>query len=251
LGPAGNKVFSKFKLVSQYILKEFLSMKKLNLTQIALVSALVAMGAVSCTPGDNANTTTTTAVTATPAPTPDTNAIVAEITKMENDWPRIIRERDAAALRRLHADDVLIVYPDGNLGNKEQDVKDTEAGLMTFDAWDISDMKVNVIDADTAAATFLITVTNGKIKSADGKSTQNISGKYRVIDTFARRNGQWQLVASGVTPLSPAAAAAASASPSPKGSPATASSPATRPSPAPKASPTRRPPPPPAPASTP
>lgn len=225
-------------------------MKKLNLTQIALVSALVAMGAVSCTPSGNTNTTTTTAVTATPAPTPDTNAIVAEITKIENDFPRIIREKDSAALRRLEADDLMVVYPDGNAGSKEQDVKDIEAGLMSFDAWDISEMKVNAVDSDTAVATFLITVTNGKIKSADGKSTQNISGKYRVIDTFLRRNGQWQLVASGVTPLSPAAAAAASASPKP--SPGATASPATKASPAPKSSPTRRtPPPPPAPASTP
>ena len=226
-------------------------MKKLNLTQVALVSALVAMGAVSCTPSGNTNTTTTTTVTATPAPTPDTNAIVAEITKLENDWPRIIREKDGAALRRLEADDLMSVYPDGNAGNKEQDVKDIEAGLMTFDSWDISDMKVNVINSDTAAATFLITVVNGKIKSPDGKSTQNISGKYRVIDTFARRNGQWQLVASGITPLSPAAAAAA-ASAAPKASPGATASPATKASPAPRVSPTRRtPPPPPAPESTP
>ena len=223
-------------------------MKNSKLTQIALILTLVGIGAVSCTPSENRNTTTV--VTATPAPTPDTNAIVAEITKLENDWPRIIRERDGAAVRRLEADDLMIVYPDGNAGSKEQDVKDIEAGLMTFDAWEISNMKVNVIDSDTAAATFLITVTNGKIKSADGKSTQNISGKYRVIDTFARRNGQWQVVASGVTPLSPAAAAAASASP--KASPGATAPPATKASPAPKASPTRRtPPPPPAPASTP
>lgn len=223
-------------------------MKNSKLTQIALILTLVAIGAVSCTPSEITNTTTTTAV-ATPAPTPDTNAIVAEITKLENDWPRIIRERDGAAVRRLEADDVMIVYPDGSAGNKEQDIKDIEAGMITFDAWDISDMKVNVLDSDTAAATFLITVTNGKIKSPDGKSTQNISGKYRVIDTFARRNGQWQLVASGVTPLSPAAAAAASASP--KASPGATASPAVKAPPAPKASPTRRTPPPPAPASTP
>ena len=223
-------------------------MKNSKMQQITLVLMLVAVAAASCTPGANTNTTTTT-VTATPSPTPDTNAIVAEITKLENDWPRIIRERDTASLRRLEADDAIIVYPDGNAGNKEQDLKDIEAGLMTFDAWDISNMKVNVVDGDTAVATFLITVTNGKIKSPDGKATQNISGKYRVIDTFARRNGQWQLVASGVTPLSAAAAAAASASP--KASPDAAASPATKPSPAARVSPTRRPPPPPSPASTP
>ena len=219
-------------------------MNNSKLTQIALLVTLVALGAISCTPGENTNTTTTTAVTATPAPTPDTNAIVAEITKLENDFPRIIREKDGAALRRLEADDLMSVYPDGNAGNKEQDVKDIEAGLMTFDSWDISNMKVNVINSDTAAATFLITVVNGKIKSSDGKSTQNISGKYRAIDTFARRNGQWQLVASGITPLSPAAAATATASASPKASPAATAAPATKPAPAPKAAPTRRTPPP-------
>lgn len=223
-------------------------MKNSKLTQITLVVMLVAVGALSCTPGGNTNTTTTTAVTATPTPTPDTNAIVAEITKLENDWPRIIRERDAAAVRRLEADDVMIVYPDGSAGNKEQDIKDIEAGMITFDSWDISEMKVNVIDNDAAAATFLITVGNGKLKTPDGK-TQNISGKYRVMDTFARRNSQWQLVASAVTPLSPAAAAAASASP--KASPGATASPATKATPAAKASPTRRPPPPPAPAGTP
>ena len=201
-------------------------MKNLNLTQIALVSALVAMGAVSCTPSGNMNTTTTTTVTATPAPTPDTNVIVAEITKLENDWPRIIRERDAAGVRRLEADDVILVYPDGSTGNKEQDIKDIEAGMMSFDSWDISDLKVNVIDNNSAVATFLITVTNGKLKAPDGKTTQDISGKYRAMDTFARRNNQWQLVASAVTPLSRAAAAAASASP--KASPGATASPATK-----------------------
>lgn len=223
-------------------------MKKLNLTQMALVSALVAMGAVSCTPGGNTNTTTPTTVTATPSPTPDTNAIVAEITKLENDWPRVIRERDAAAVRRMEADDVMLVYPDGSTGNKEQDIKDVEAGMITFDSWELTDMKVNVIDSDAAVATFLITVTNGKLKTPDGR-TQDISGKYRGVDTFARRNNQWQVVASALTPLSRAAAAAASASP--KASPGATGSPATKASPAPKASPTRRPPPPPAPASTP
>jgi ketosteroid isomerase-like protein len=221
-------------------------MKNSKLTKIALVAALVALGAVSCTPSENTNTTTT--VTATPASTPDTNAIVAEITKLENDWPRIIRERDAGAVRRLEADDVMIVYPDGSAGNKEQDVKDIEAGMITFDSWDISDLKVNVIDNDAAVATFLITVTNGKLKTPDGK-TQDISGKYRVMDTFARRTGQWQLVASAVTPLSRSAAAAASASP--KVSPGATASPATKASPAPRASPTRRTPPPPSPVSTP
>jgi ketosteroid isomerase-like protein len=222
--------------------KEFQSMKNSKLTQIALVATLLGMGAVSCAPAGNTNTTTTTTVTATPEPTPDTNAIVAEITRLENDWPRIIRERDSAAVARIEGDNIIMVYPDGSLGSEEQDIKDIADGNMTYDSWEISDMKVQVLDADAAIATLRIIVTNGKLKTNEGK-TQNISGQYRAVDTFARRNGQWQLVASATVPLSPAVAAAASASP--KASPAATASPATKASPAPKASPTRRPPPPP------
>lgn len=223
-------------------------MKKSNVKRVSLVAAALALTMLGCAPAENTNTTTTTTVT--PAATPDTAAIVAEITRIENDWPRVIRDRDGAAVRRVEADNVIMVYPDGSLGSKEQDIKDIEAGNMTYESWEITDMKIEVLDADAAVASLRIIVTNGRLKTADGK-TQNISGQYRAVDTFARRNGQWQLVASATVPLSPSAVAAAS----PKPSPAATGSPATRTSPAPKASPTRRttppPPPPSSPASTP
>ncbi len=207
-------------------------MTNAKLIKIALMAIFAGLATAGCTPAENTSTTSTTTVTATPAP--DTAAIVAEITRIENDWPRIIREKDGAAVRRLEADEVLLVYPDGSAGNKEQDVKDIEAGMITFESWDISDMNIHVLDNDTAVARFLITVGKGKLTNPDGR-TQDISGKYRVIDTFARRNGQWQLVASGATPLSAAAAAAASASPT--ASPKADASPAMKASP--RMSPTR------------
>jgi hypothetical protein len=184
-------------------------------------------------------------VTATPVPTPDNDAIVAEITKLENDWPRIIRERDVAALRRLEADDIMLIYFNGTRGTKEIDVKDIEAGNLTFDSWEISELHVKPLDNDAAVATLLITVKNGKYKIGENRS-QDISGRYRALDTFARRNGQWQVVASSLVKLSPEAerelATAATASPKP--SPGATASPATKASPAPKVSPTRRTPPP-------
>jgi len=36
-------------------------------------------------------------------PPPDRAAIEAELTKIENDWPRIIKEHDAAAVRKMEA----------------------------------------------------------------------------------------------------------------------------------------------------
>lgn len=195
---------------------------------------------LGCTTAPNPSNTNTVAL-ASPEPTPDKAAIETELTRIENDWPRIIKERDSAAVRRVEADDILLVYPDGSAGSKELDIKDIEAGSVTADSWELTDFVVRVIDNDAAVVTLRTTVKGGKYKMPDGK-TQDISGQYRSIDTFARRNGQWQLVASATVPVknpSPTSSASPAAKPSPsmKPSPAAKASPATRTTPAVKAPP--------------
>jgi len=226
-------------------------MKRSKLIQFLLAVTAVAVMQIACAPPEP-TTNTANANLATPQATPDTAAITAEITKIENDWPRVIKEKDGAAVRRIEADDIILVYFNGTRGSKETDVKDIEAGNLTFDAWEISELSVKVLDADAAVATLLITVKNGKYKVAENRM-QDISGHYRALDTFARRNGQWQVVASSLVKLAPEAERElAAASASPKASPVTTESPVTKTSPAPKASPTRRTPPPsPPPARTP
>src|SRR5262245_28973687 len=123
---------------------------------------------VGCAPPP-ANTNANIAV-ATPQPTPDRAAITTELTRIENDWPRIIKEKDAATVRRIEADDVVIVYPDGSVGNKEQDAKDIEAGLFSFESWDTLEVKVNVVSNDLAIVTFRYNVKNAIVKSTDGRS---------------------------------------------------------------------------------
>jgi ketosteroid isomerase-like protein len=187
------------------------------------------------------NTNTNTVVLASPEPTPDRAAIEVELTRIENDWPRIIKERDSAAVKKIEADDILLVYPDGASGNKDQDIKDIEAGSLTADSWELSDVVVRVIDNDAAVVTLRTTVKAGKYKMPDGK-TQDVSGQYRSMDTFARRNGQWQLVASATVPVrnpTPTTAASPAARPSPsvRPSPAARTSPAMKTTPAMKSSP--------------
>jgi ketosteroid isomerase-like protein len=178
--------------------------------------------------------------TPVPQATPDKAAIVAEITRIENDWPRVVKEKDAATLKRVEADDVLLVYPDGSTGNKDQDARDIEAGNLTADSMTISDVTVNVLSNDLATASLLQTVKNGKYKMANGKA-QDVSGQFRLADTFVRRDGRWQLVLSAGVPVRNPAP---TASPTPAASPAapTATAPSTAPSKA-------APPPPPAKAS--
>ena len=169
------------------------------------------------------------------AETIDTAAIEAELTRIENDWPRVIKEKDVEAVKRVEADDGIFVYPDGSVGDKTTDLKDMESGALSADSWEIMDLKVTVLNKDAAVVSGRSVVKNGKYKMPNGKSI-DISGQYRFIDTFARRNGEWKLVAGAATPIREPAAAA-SPSPAAKASPAVAASPAATASPAVKTPP--------------
>jgi hypothetical protein len=211
--------------------------KYLSAAGLFLATALLAFSQFSCASPQTTNSNTVS--TATPEPTPNKAAIEAELIKIENDWPRIIKEHDAATVRRIEADDAVFVYPDGSLGDKAQDVKDIEAGSLSADSWEVLDLKVNVLDNDSAVVSGRNVVKGGKYKMPDGR-IQDISGEYRWIDTYARRNGQWQEVAGAATPVPKGAAA----TPTPKASPSPGASPAMKPKPSPKATPAMKAPPP-------
>src|SRR6476661_4010146 len=138
-------------------------MKKLiSAGVLAAASVLLAFSQIGCAAPPATNTNPVSV--ATPEPTPDKAAIEAELIKIENDWPRIIKERDGAAVRRMEADDVFLVYPDGQTGGKDQDIKDIEAGALSADSWEIADLKVNILDKDAAVVSLSNTVKNGKYK---------------------------------------------------------------------------------------
>jgi hypothetical protein len=186
---------------------------------------------------DNKNSGT--AAASPTAETVDTAAIEAALTKIENDWPRIIKEKDVDSVKRTEAEDAVFVYPDGTTGDKSVDLHDIETGALSADSWEITELKVNVLNKDAAVVTGHSIVKNGKYKLANGKSI-DISGQYRFIDTYARRNGQWLLVAGATTPVretppTPAPVASPAASPAAKASPILAPGPDVVASPAAKA----------------
>ncbi|MFN2577949.1 MAG: nuclear transport factor 2 family protein [Pyrinomonadaceae bacterium] len=212
--------------------------------------ATVAAVYSGCTNQQNSNSNANAVAVASAEPTPDKAAIETELTRIENDWPRIHKERDAAAIRKLEADDIILVYPDGVIGSKDQDIKDIESGSMSEETQEISDLTVNVLNNDSAIVWLRTSVKGGQYKTSAGQ-TQNTSGQFISVDTFARRNGQWQLVASATVPVrnpraaalaSPTARPSASAKPSssPKPTPAAKPSPATKLIPSRAASPQRK-----------
>src|SRR2546425_11844152 len=127
---------------------------------VTLCSFLIATVAAfsGCASSPNSNSNTNLVVAPSALPTPDKAAIEAELTRIENDWPRIHKERDAATIRKLEADDIILVYPDGVVGSKDQDVKDIGSGSISEETQEISDITVNVLDNDSAVVRVRTTV---------------------------------------------------------------------------------------------
>jgi ketosteroid isomerase-like protein len=199
-------------------------MKRNGAFAAALVCSLILV--VACQPAGVETNRSAVATTPTPEVV-NTAAIETELLRIENDWPRIIREKDVAAVGRIMADDIILIYPDGNVGNKEQELKDIGAGALTAESIEMADLKVHVIDNDAAYVTGRTVLNRAKYQPTTEVALE-ISGHYRFLDTFARRNGEWKLVAGASVPLRQPP----TASPSPTVSVSPASSPATRPSPA-------------------
>jgi len=207
-------------------------MKRNGVFATVVLSSLILVAA--CQP---AEVETNRSAVATPTPeVVNTAAIETELLRIENDWPRVIREKDVVAAGRVMADDVILIYPDGNVGNKEMDLKDIGTGAVTAESIEMADLVVHVLDNDAAYVTGRTVLNKAKFKPANGPALE-ISGHYRFLDTFARRNGEWKLVAGASVPVRQPPAA----SPSPTVSPSPASSPATKPSPAATSSPVSSP----------
>ncbi len=173
---------------------------------LALTVATVVLSQLNCaapSTSDNTATTTTTTTASTTAnanananaPAANNAAVESELMQMERDWADTVKTRDVAAVKRIEAEDITLVYWNGTTGDRAQDVKDIESGALTADAWEVSDMKVRVFDQDAAVVTGHSMVKNGKYKNTNGK-VDDISGDYRFTDTFVKRGGHWQVVAS-------------------------------------------------------
>jgi len=205
-------------------------MKRFLSVGMLLLAGVCALAQFGC--ANPPNPPATNANMATPEATPDTAAIERELLRIENDWPRVIKERDGQAVRRVDADDVHLLSWDGSITVKEEDAKFIESGAFTLDSMQMNELKVKVLDKDAAVVTGLMVITNGKIKGPN--QTVDVSGQYRFVDTFARQNNEWKLVASSSVKL---ANPVALPSPTPKESPSVAAGPAMKPTPGAKPSP--------------
>ena len=112
---------------------------------------------------------------------------------IQHEWAEARVKGDSSYTRRIEADECTIVWPDGRIVNKRQDLQ-TMIGDIVFTEFKIDDLRVRLY-GDTG-----IVVGEGIIKAHKGKQDL-LGGKFVWTDTFVKQGGQWKVVASQITPV--------------------------------------------------
>ena len=175
-----------------------------NLLPVALIAIVIALVLSGCQrqryAETNLNGSLTTNRNTAPEPV-NTASIEAELNKLEREWADSNKTHSSEAVKRILSDNVVIVYPDGSTATKADEVKTIESGSITAESYEILDPKVTVIDADSAFITGRGVIKNGKNVVPGQKRPIDISGEYRFLDVYAKRDGKWQVVASQATKI--------------------------------------------------
>ena len=180
---------------------------------LVFVVSLMVLGLAGCQPAAPDTNLNATATTSPAKETYDEAAIKAEVLKTGRDWIKAGETYDVEAMKRIVADGAVLVYPDGTLGTKADEIRIAEAKAITGDGWELMDPEVTVLSADAAYITGRSSLKNGKYKDPNMAKPIDISGEYRFLDVYRKKNGVWQVVASQATKVAvqmPAASPTAS-----------------------------------------
>jgi hypothetical protein len=183
--------------------------QKMNRSALALLVGLVITIFSGCQPAADTNRNLAAASASPVKETFDAAAIEAELIRIEREWANASKTHNAEAVKGFLADNAVIIYPDGTTGTKDGEIRSIESGGISADSFEMLDPKVTVIDADSAFITGRSVIKNGKITIPNQKKPIDITGEYRFLDVYAKRNGKWQVLASQAVKVDPAAAAAA------------------------------------------
>ena len=120
--------------------------------------------------------------------------VEATLKKIEQELSDTIVKSDPSAFEKYLASDYLGIGPDGATQNKSELLADIKSGTLKLESSNLSEMKVQVAEADMAIVVY----------RSDDKGTykgKDITGQYRWLDVFVKRDGKWQIAIDQGTPI--------------------------------------------------
>jgi ketosteroid isomerase-like protein len=127
---------------------------------------------------------------------PHDKTIEGTLVKMENDWEGVSLTKDTSTLDRILASDYVGTSPTGKVRNKEEQIAEAKRDTDQYTSATNSDMKVHIYGPDIAV------VTGGYTEIGSDQHGKPFTRYSRWTDTYVKRKGLWQCVASQVTSTS-------------------------------------------------
>jgi ketosteroid isomerase-like protein len=115
-------------------------------------------------------------------------SVEQQLKKLEMQWANAGVKKDLAVIDRLLADDFTTTDPEGEVFTRAEEIAVLKSGEDVVFSAALSDIKVHVY-GDAAVVTYVY-------KAQETLKGQDVGGTSRWTDTWVKRGGSWQCVAS-------------------------------------------------------
>ena len=115
-----------------------------------------------------------------------------EVIALDRKWAKAVVQDNSVTLRRLFADDIVVIASNGTTRNRDQEIADIHPppGVVT-EAFDIEDVNAHAYgDA---------VVSNGKATLRVRSQGKSGSTQFLYTHVYARKSGRWQIVLQQMT----------------------------------------------------
>jgi ketosteroid isomerase-like protein len=119
-----------------------------------------------------------------------------QVRKLEREWLDAYEQHDAVAMERILADDFTITYGNGKTQDKAQVVESVKAREKSA-----SPPTTFATEAVQARAEGDKVVLTGRLVQKSERDGEAMTMQFSYTDTYTRRNGRWQVIASRLTRL--------------------------------------------------
>lgn len=119
---------------------------------------------------------------------PQAGGVEQQLKQMEDDWQKAIKNKEAATLRRVIAEDWVGTDDKGKVLNREPYISQTTSNPEVIESAENFDMQVRVY-GNTAVVT-------GGSKERGTRNGTAYTDTYRWTDVFVKRGGRWWAVVS-------------------------------------------------------
>ena len=126
-----------------------------------------------------------------PAWAADRKADEAELTRLSNNWDKVIVAKQEKAIADNMAEDFRIIDGHGNVENKAQFVAGVMDAKLTIDPYTVDDFDIRIY-GDVA-------LLSGRTRMTGAYDGKPFKTHYRYIDVYVRQAGSWRVASVQIT----------------------------------------------------